>query len=379
MVGDGEQAGGRRVVVFGSYAPSLTIFRGPLIREMARAGHQVFAVAPGLTEEIGEQIRALGGIPVEIELGRGSLNPFRALATTRHFRALIRKLRPDVVIAYTVTPIVLGAAAAKSEGVSRFVALITGLGYAFTGGREPKRLLSRLLGLMMYRRALRRADVAVFQNPDDREEFRRLGLLPARLPTGIVNGSGVDLDHYQPAPLPDRLSFLMIARFLKDKGVREYGEAAARLKSSHPEVEVALAGWLDDSPDAIDAAELERFAAAGLRLLGRLDDVRPAIAASSVYVLPSYREGTPRSVLEAMAMGRAIITTDAPGCRETVVHGDNGVLVPPRDADGLYQAMMRFVEQPDLAAPMGRRSRRLAEQKYDVVEVSRALMTYAGL
>ncbi len=379
MAAGEEQAEGQRVVVFGSYAPSLTNFRGPLIREMARAGHRVFAMAPGLTDEISDQIRALGGIPVEIDLGRGSLNPFRALATTRQFRALIRKLRPDVVIAYTVTPVVLGAAAAKSEGVSRFVALITGLGYAFTGGSEPKRLLSRLLGLLMYRRALRRADIAVFQNPDDREEFSRLGLLPARLPTGIVNGSGVDLDHFAPSPLPDRLSFLMIARFLKDKGVREYGEAAARIKRSHPEVEVALAGWLDQSPDAIDAADLDRFAAAGIRLLGRLHDVRPAIAASSVYVLPSYREGTPRSVLEAMAMGRAIITTDAPGCRETVIEGDNGFLVPPRDVDSLHQAMLRFVEQPELALPKGLRSRRLAEQKYDVTEVSRALMSYAGL
>jgi glycosyltransferase involved in cell wall biosynthesis len=379
MVADGEKAEGQRVVVFGSYAPSLTNFRGPLIREMARAGHRVFAMAPGLTKEISDKIQALGGIPVEIDLGRGSLNPFRALATTRQFRASIRKLRPDVVIAYTVTPIVLGATAAKLEGVSRFVALITGLGYAFTGGREPKRLLSRLLGLLMYRRALRRADIAVFQNPDDREEFGRLGLLPGRLPTGIVNGSGVDLDRFRPSPLPHRLSFLMISRFLKDKGVREYGEAAARLKRSHPEVEVALAGWLDDSPDAIGAADLDRFASAGLRLLGRLEDVRPAIAASSVYVLPSYREGTPRSVLEAMAMGRAIITTDAPGCRETVIEGDNGFLVPPRDADSLHQAMLRFIEQPDLAAPMGLRSRQLAEQKYDVVEVSRSLMNYAGL
>ena len=171
----------------------------------------------------------------------------------------------------------------------------------------------------------------------------------------------------------------MIARFLKDKGVREYGEAAARLKRSHPEVEVALAGWLDESPDAIDAADLERFAAAGLTLLGRLDDVRPAIAAASVYVLPSYREGTPRSVLEAMAMARAIITTDAPGCRETVIDGDNGFLVPPRDVDSLHRAMLRFVEQPELAAPMGRGSRRLAEQRYDVTEVSRTLMNYAGL
>ena len=379
MIAEKGRTGDRRVVVFGSYAPSLTNFRGALIRQLAEAGHTVFAMAPAIGEELGAQLRALGAVPVEIDLGRGSLNPFRALATARQFRALIRKLRPDVVIAYTVTPIVLGAAAAKSEGVPRFVALVTGLGYAFTGGTEPKRRLSRLLGLLMYRRALRNADVAVFQNPDDKEDFKRLGLLPPKLPTGIVNGSGVDLAHFQDTPLPDRPAFLMIARFLKDKGVREYGEAAARLKRSHPEIDIALAGWLDASPDAIEAADLERFAAAGVKLLGRLEDVRPAIAACSVYVLPSYREGTPRSVLEAMAMGRAIVTTDAPGCRETVLDGDNGFLVPPRDAESLRAAMLRFIEQPHLAAAMGARSRLIAEQKYDVTEVSRNLMRYAEL
>jgi glycosyltransferase involved in cell wall biosynthesis len=263
--------------------------------------------------------------------------------------------------------------------VKRFVALVTGLGYAFTGGREPKRLLSRVLGLILYQRAFRRADIAVFQNPDDREDFRRLRLLPKKLPVGMINGSGVDLDLYQPAPLPETLSFLMIARFLKDKGVREFGEAAARLKRSHPHLRISLVGWLDQSPDAIDPTDLERFEAAGVEMLGRLEDVRPAIAAASVYVLPSYREGTPRSVLEAMAMGRAIITTDAPGCRETVVDGDNGLLVPPRDAEALHEAMLRFVEDPDLARRMGERSRWLAERKYDVRQVSRELMRHAGL
>jgi glycosyltransferase involved in cell wall biosynthesis len=161
--------------------------------------------------------------------------------------------------------------------------------------------------------------------------------------------------------------------------VREFGEAAARLKRSHPHLRISLVGWLDQSPDAIDPTDLERFEAAGVEMLGRLEDVRPAIAAASVYVLPSYREGTPRSVLEAMAMGRAIITTDAPGCRETVVDGDNGLLVPPRDAEALHEAMLRFVEDPDLARRMGERSRWLAERKYDVRQVSRELMRHAGL
>ena len=376
---ENEQTEAQTVVVFGSYAPSLITFRGPLIREIAARGHRVFAVAPGISDEIREQVRALGATAVELELGRGSLNPLRALATARRFRALLRKLRPDTVIAYTISPIVLGAAAAKQAGVKRFVALVTGLGYAFTGGREPKRLLSFAMGKLMYRRAFKRAHVAVFQNPDDRKEFGRLGLLPPRLPTAIVNGSGIDLAQFPQADLPHEPSFLMIARFLKDKGVREYGEAAMRLKREHPDVSFRLVGWPDSSPDVMGAEELERIAQGGVEMLGKLEDVRPAIAACSVYVLPSYREGTPRSVLEAMAMGRAIVTTDAPGCRETVVEGENGFLVPPRDAGALYQAMKRLVEQPELIAPMGSKSREIAEARYDVHKVNSELLRHAGL
>jgi glycosyltransferase involved in cell wall biosynthesis len=375
----GEQTKAQTVVLFGAYAPSLITFRGPLIREMVRRGHRVFALAPDIGAEDGRGISALGATPVEIELGRGSLNPFRALSTARKFGSLLREIRPDTVIAYTVTPIVLGAAGAKRAGVRRFVALVTGLGYAFTGGPEPKRLLSFVLGKLMYRRALKKADIAVFQNPDDREEFRRLGLLPAKLPTDIINGSGVELSEYPAAPLPEGASFLMIARFLHDKGIKEFGQAAARLKREHPEVEVRLVGWLDASPDAITEAQLQDIVAGGVELVGKLEDVRPAIAACSVYVLPSYREGTPRSVLEAMAMGRPIITTDAPGCRETVVEGENGFLVQPRDADALYGAMKRFAEHPDLMAGMGRRSREIAEAKYDSRKVTEALLFHAGL
>jgi glycosyltransferase involved in cell wall biosynthesis len=370
---------GRRVLLFGSYAPSLINFRGSLIRELSDRGHQVFAAAPGIDGAIAEQVRALGGTPVDLRLGRASLNPLRALATVRDFRRLMRRLRPHVVIAYTISPIVLGAAAAKSEGADRFVALVTGLGYAFTGGREPKRLLSRAAATLLYRRALRRADIVIFQNPDDRADFRRLGLLGSNVPTALVNGSGVDVEYFAAASVPPAPSFMMIGRFLKDKGIREFAAAATRLKLDFPDVEISLAGWLDHSPDAIDEAELERMETAGIRLLGRLDDVRPAIAAASVYVLPSYREGTPRSVLEAMAMGRAVITTDAPGCRETVIDGENGFLVPPRDAGALYAAMLRFVEQPEMAARMGLRSRQIAEQKYDVRKVNRELIRHAGL
>lgn len=374
-----EQVGEQTVALFGSFAPSLLNFRGPLIEAMVGRGHRVFALAPDIDAETAQELRRLGSTPVSVPLQRTGLNPIANRTSGRALRTQLRLIKPDVVIAYTIKPIVLGATAARAVKVPKFVAMITGMGYPFLGGLHPKRVAIRLVAMAMYRRALGLADFAIFQNEDDRRDFRRLRLLPARVPSGIVNGSGVDLRVFRAQPLPDAVAFLMIARFLRDKGIREFAEAAASLKREHPEVRIMLAGWRDDSPDSISEEELGAMIESGIEHLGRLDDVQPALANCSVYVLPSYREGTPRSVLEAMAAGRAIITTDAPGCRETVVDGRNGFLVPTHDASALYAAMRRFVEDPDLAISMGAASRQLVEAKYDVHDVNEAVLAYAGL
>lgn len=370
---------GRRVALLGSFAPSLINFRGPLIAEMIARGHEVFAIAPGMDAVTGAQLRALGAEPVEVTLGATSLNPLVSLRSQHELRDKLSAIRAETMIAYTIKPVVLGAPAARAAGVERFVPLITGLGYAFTGGLEPRRLVARAAASLMYRRAFASSDVAIFQNPDDLADFRRMRLLPRGTPTAIVNGSGVDLDHFAQAPVPKAPSFLMMARLLGDKGVREYAEAARRLKALHPHIRVSIAGWIDPSPNAISPAELDAIVSSGVDYLGRLEDTRGAIADHSVYVLPSYREGTPRSVLEAMAVGRAIITSDAPGCRETVIEGENGFLVRPRDAESLLAAMLRFVEDPSLAQWMGARSRTLAVAKYDVRAVSAELLAHAQL
>jgi glycosyltransferase involved in cell wall biosynthesis len=172
----------------------------------------------------------------------------------------------------------------------------------------------------------------------------------------------------------------MIGRLLRNKGVREYAMAAARLRQRFPSTRCLLVGWIDDNPDAISGEELEQWVRSGaVEFLGQLEDVRPAIAKASVYVLPSYREGTPRTVLEAMAMGRPIITTDAPGCRETVVAGENGYLVPVGSVDGLLAAMERFIDRPEQAVAMGARSRAIAERKYDVNKVNGIMLSEMGL
>ncbi|HEX9964435.1 MAG TPA: glycosyltransferase family 4 protein [Allosphingosinicella sp.] len=371
--------GRRKVLLLGSYAPSLINFRGPLIAAMAERGHEVFAAAPDIDPDVAAKLVAMGATPVPVVLGRTSLNPVATWRSGRKLRALVREIGPDVVIAYTIKPVVLGAAAARAARVPFFAAMITGMGYAFLGGLHPKRVAIRLVAMLMYRRALAAAQLVIFQNEDDRGDFRRLRLLPAGKASLIVNGSGVDLDRFTPEPVPGQISFLMIARYLRDKGIREYGAAAVRLKTEFPEVRVRLAGWLDEAPDAIGQSELDEMVAAGVEDLGRLADVRPALADSAVYVLPSYREGTPRTVLEAMAIGRAVITTDAPGCRETVVDGENGLLVPVGDSDALYRAMRRFVEEPGLARAMGEASLRLVRKKYDVNKVNAAILEATGL
>jgi glycosyltransferase involved in cell wall biosynthesis len=232
----------------------------------------------------------------------------------------------------------------------------------------------------LYALSLRSATLVFFQNPDDQALFQQLQLIGSETPTTVVNGSGVDLGDFNVVSLPEKISFLLIARLLGDKGVREFVDAARAVRAEYEHVVFKVVGWIDENPDAILQEELDAWVGDGtLVFLGRLKDVRPAIADSSVYVLPSYREGTPRTVLEAMAMGRPVITTDAPGCRETVVDGENGFLISVKDVQGLTAAMLKFVYSPDLISSMGKKSRALAELKYDVDKVNAAMLRGMGI
>lgn len=363
-----------------SYPDSILKFRGPLLKAMVASGWEVHIAAPdpdsmpGLREALASMGVALHDIP----LSRTGTNPVADIRLMLALRVLIRELLPAVVLPYTIKPVIYGSIAAWMAGVPRRFALVTGLGYAFTGNRQGivKRVVSGL-----YRFALGRTHKMFFQNRDDEQLFRELGIALARIPSVVVNGSGVDLTAFPVASLPGSpIVFLLIGRLLGDKGVREYAEAARKVKALHPDARFHAVGWIDSNPDAIAQSELDAWVADGtLEFLGKLDDVRPAIAASTVYVLPSYREGTPRTVLEAMAMGRAIITTDAPGCRETVVDGDNGFLVPVKSVDALEQAMLRFIRDPELAVRMGVRSRQIAEEKYDVHKVNAVMLREMGI
>lgn len=372
-----------------SYADSLLRFRGALIQALLEQGLRVHVAAPNLDPQATQtaQLKRLGVTTHNIPLQRTGLNPLADLQALLALFRLMRQIRPDFVMGYTIKPVIYGSLAAALAGVPHRFALITGLGYAFSGMDEAGHRRSWLQKLVhhLYARALSTTHKVFFQNPDDEALFQRMGLLGPEAKTVVVNGSGVDVSQYAQTPLPMvsgqvQPRFLLIARLLGDKGVREYAQAAAILKARHPQAQFDLVGWIDDNPSAIDPAELDQWVSSGLmHYWGKLADVRPAIAAASVYVLPSYREGTPRTVLEAMAMGRAIITTDAPGCRETVVDGDNGFLVPVKSVEALVQAMARFIQAPHLIASMGQRSRILAEQKYDVHAVNAVMLHEMGI
>lgn len=373
----------QKFLLIASHPESLLNFRGPLLDALKASGLQVHVAAPDLDADskVRAALEAKGVTVHDIGLQRVGLNPLADLRSLTQLWRLMLQIRPYYVMGYTVKPVVYGAMASWLARVPRRFALITGLGYAFQQPeQEGKRGIVRRVVQSLYAVALRCTHKVFFQNPDDEALFRSLYLLPEHVPSCVVNGSGVDVASFAVAPLPQAPRFLLIARLLGDKGVREYAAAAQRLRQLYPQTSFALVGWIDDNPDAISQHELDRWIADGsVQYLGRLSDVRPAIEDSSIYVLPSYREGTPRTVLEAMAMGRPIITTDAPGCRETVVPEENGILVAVKSVEQLVDAMTRFVVDPDLASRMGRRSREIAAQRYDVHSVNAVMLAEMGI
>ena len=370
-----------KILVVAGLAESLINFRGPLLAALLAKGLQVHVAAANLPEgnAVRQELLALGCVVHNVPMHRTGTNPFSDAFTLWRLWRLMSSIRPSYVLGYTIKPVIYGSFAAWLAGVPRIFALITGLGYAFQGPANTRGRL-RALVQRLYSLALRRTHKVFFQNPDDQALFRSLGLLPPSTPSCVVNGSGVDVAAFAVAPLPPKPHFLLIARLLGDKGVREYAKAAQITRALYPQALFSLVGWIDENPDAISQSELDAWVQSGtLDYLGRLSDVRPAIEACSVYVLPSYREGTPRTVLEAMAMGRPVITTDAPGCRETVVEGNNGFLVPVKSVDALADAMARFIMDPKLAGRMGQRARQIAVDKYDVHKVNAVMLREMGL
>jgi glycosyltransferase involved in cell wall biosynthesis len=372
----------RRFALIGNDAFSVINFRLPLLREIVALGHEVFSLAPDFSEDQRARLAAQGIAAVDYSLSRTGLNPARDLGDIVRLARILRGLKLDSVLAFSTKPVIYGTLAARWAGVPDRHALIAGLGYAFGESEVPswRRRALRLAAQNLYRAALSQARTVFMQNPDDVRELVEAGIVPSAKVVR-VNGTGVDLDVWPSLPaVTEPMTFLLAARLLREKGVGEFAEAARRIKAAHPHTRFILLGGLDSNPNSFSAAEVSNWVAEGLLDWSGHVPVAPWLAQTSVFVLPSYyREGVPKSILEAMASGRSIITTDAPGCRETVADGDNGWMVPPRNVDALVDAMQRFIVEPGLVAAMGARSRVMAVEKFDIRNVNATMIGAMGL
>ena len=367
------------LLIIAGNARSLVANRGRLIAELKTRGRRVAAAVP--LADWRPEVEQLGIDLHPIGLRRSTTNPLADLRLLAELRALMCRLQPRAVLGYTAKPVIYGSIAARLAGVPRVYAMITGLGHAFISAEQGRDGLRRVVSAL-YRTGLSRCDRVFFQNPDDQQEFIAAGILREPEKATRIHGSGVDLAYYSRQPLPTGAPlFLFIGRLLTEKGIGEFVAAARSLRGRWPEARFVAVGPHDPSlPHAVTAAEIRDWQAEGsVEFVGGVVDVRPWLAACSALVLPSYREGTPRAVLEAMSTGRAVITTDAPGCRETVVDGCNGFLVPPRDAGALAAAMEQLLAGPALLDVMGAESRRRAGERYDVDQVNQVLIEAMGL
>ncbi len=370
-----------KIGVVASFPNSLVRFRGRLIERLIDEGHSVVCFAPEPDEDLRAAITRLGAEYVVVPMSRAGVNPVGDLMLLIKLYAALRKCRVDRLISYTIKPVVYGSLAGRIAGVGRMYSIVTGLGVVYTStGFVPKVL--RLVTDTLYRIGLPQNEVVFFQNPDDRKLFADRGLLRRVSKTQLLNGSGVDVDEFSFSPVPDApFLFTLIGRLIVTKGVREYTAAARRILDAYPEARFLLVGLVEEGHlDALSDEDMDLWRShPRMELQPWGGDIKKTLDRTSVYVLPSYREGLPRTVLEAMSVGRPIITSDAPGCRETVKEGVNGMLVPVGDVDSLVVAMERFLNDKELLSQMGSESRKFAEERFDVRRVNQTIIGEMGL
>lgn len=364
----------KKVLIVVNSAKSIIQFRLLFLQELLRRGYEIILCAP-IDHNAFAELQKCNITPIEIKLSRKGINIFVELRAFFEIHRIIRELKPNICIFYTIKPVIYGSLIAQMTKTENIFSMIPGLGYVFVENRLKNKIL-RFIVCWLYKKALRCNKKVFFLNRDDITYFVEKKIV-AQKQAYLTNGEGVDLKHYFFSPFKvDTIAFLFSSRLLKHKGLYEYVEAARIIKKKHPGVIFLLAGKIDDNPAAIKISELDQWVSEGVvRYFGYLSDVREVLRKSAVFVLPSYyREGLPSSVVEAMAVGRPIITTDSPGCRETVLDGVNGFLVPVRDVASLVAAMERFILHPELIVTMGLESRHIAEAKYDVHKINGVIL-----
>lgn len=353
----------RKIVLSINTTWNIYNFRKGLIQELIKSGYEVIALAPH--DQYSQRLQELGCRVIHLPMDNNGTHPGRDLVLLARYYSVLRSVRPYAFLGYTVKPNVYGSLAAHALGIP-VVNNIAGLGATFIRDSLVTKIVKGL-----YKAALKRSHKVFFQNADDLALFTGAGLVPQRS-TGLVPGSGLNLGHYVPTETASSLQqpfrFLLVARMLKDKGIEEFAEAAREVRRMNAAVEFQLLGTTGEgNPNGIPAEKLRAWEDEGLvTYLGRTDDVRPYLSAADCVVLPSYREGVPRSLLEAAAMARPIIATDVVGCRDAVDDGVTGMLCKVKCPTALAEKMQQMIAlSPAQRAAMGSAGRRKVEAQYD--------------
>lgn len=375
-----------KIVIIGTVAASFYGFRADLIANLLKKGHQVYAFTSEYTAEDLKKIEKLGATPITYTLNRGGLNPLADIIATYRLSKKIKEINPDLVFSYFSKPVIFGTLAAKLAKVPRVIGMLEGLGYTFTEqpeGLSKKTQLIKKIQVFLYKIALPQLDQLIFLNPDDPKDLLEQHAIQVKK-VEVLGGIGLNLKDYPYQPLNSihfPIKFLFIGRLLKEKGIHEFVQAAKLVKKIYPDTQFTVLGAIDHhNLGALQQTELDTLISSNIiHYPGHVDNIKDWIIDSHVFVLPSYREGVPRSTQEAMAIGRAVITTDVPGCRETVINKQNGFIVPKWNPEALAEKMIYFIKNPEKIREMGDVSYQIAANKFDAEKVNQRLINILGL
>lgn len=363
----------KKILMIGPKTNTMVNFRGDLMCDIVKRGYDVVVVTP---EDDCRDFFENNGIKLRLtNLKKNSLSVINSVAYFNNLKKIIKEEKPDAVFSYTIKPVIFGSVAAKRAGVKRIYSLICGLGLLFCSDSVKIKALRVVCG-KMYKHALRNNTKVIFQNQDDIDEFVKRGYVKKNQ-CELVNGSGVNLKKFSRNKIPKGpVSFLMVSRFLKEKGAMEYFEAAKMVKEKYPDVKFAYIGAIDKNKNAIDLDYMKPYIDAGVvEYVPETNEVEKYVAKCSVFVLPSYyREGIPKTLLEATAMGRPIITTNTPGCRETVVVGKNGLFAKTKNSRDLANRMIEMIKNKDNLQKMGDESYKLCLEKFTIDIINNRMM-----
>ncbi len=367
----------KKTVVSSNTSWYLFNFRLPLLKELVKRGYQVFALAP--FDSYAKHFQEYGIKHLDIQITRSGINPFEDIVLFLKFLSIYKRHKPDIVQHFTVKPVIYGTIAARVSRVRHIYNMVPGLGYVFTGTSFKKFWVQKIVRFL-YRRTMLFSQHVFFQNQDDRNYFLEHKMVDKQK-TSVIPGTGVDTAKFSPRKHERKkvVTFILAARMLWDKGIKEFVDAAYTLRKKYNNVDFWLLGPVDlQNPKGISSEQLEKWNKEGtVKYFGMTDNIKTYYEKADVIVLPSYyREGLPLSLLEGAAMGMPIITTDSTGCREVVEDGINGFLVPIKDSAKLASAMEKYIANPGLISSMGQASRDIALQKFDSKQVVREILKY---